>query len=55
MVLVEQCWLHGLEGIAVVVVAAAVVVVVVEAFAGVVVGIHLVANESVAVVVLEPL
>ena len=54
MVLVEQCWLHGLEGIAVVVVAAAVVVVV-EAFAGVVVGIHLVANESAAVVVLEPL
>ena len=51
--LVEQCWLHGLEGTAVVVVAA---VVVVEAFAGVVVGIHLVANESAAAaVVLEPL
>jgi len=54
-VLVEQCWLHGLEGTAVVVVAAAAVVVV-EAFAGVVVGIHLVANESAAAaVVLEPL
>ena len=52
--LVEQCWLHGLEGTVVVVAAAAVVVA--EAFAGVVVEIHLVANESAAaVVVLEPL